>query len=219
MPTGSPVPRIPIPGTLEALEVAGVRRGVAGPTAGSTAWNLDAFAGRLTEISGDRATAALALVFLLIHEAQRRREPVVWIARADSIFFPPDADRAGVDLAALPVVRTRDLRSALRAADPLLRSGAFGLVVLDLGVAAALSIPEQTRLSGLAVRHGAALVCITDKDDARPSIGSLVSLRAEARRGERQGDQYRCEARVIKDKRHGPGWKHAEVCRAPDGLC
>ena len=30
---------------------------------------------------------------------------------------------------------------------------------------------------------------------------------------------FTCTARVLKDKRGGPGWQHVEVCRGPDGLC
>ena len=47
-------------------------------------------------------------------------------------FFPPDAAEGGVDLDALLVVRARDLSSMASAADQLARSGAFGLLVVDL---------------------------------------------------------------------------------------
>ena len=71
----------------------------------------------------------------------------------------------------------------------------------------------------LAKKHGAALLCITEKDSGHPSLGSLVSLRAEAVRTECTGDRFRCEVRVLKDKLRGPGWTHVEVCHGPDGLC
>jgi len=181
-------------------------------------WRLDAFRGRLCEISGDAAGAPLTMAFRLVHEAQRTGEPAAWIGRLDSTFYPPDVAEAGVDLAALPVVWTPDLKSAAGAADLLLRSGAFGLLLLDVGTGPRLSIPAQTRLAGLARQHHAALVCLTEKDDERPSLGSLVSLRVHAARGERHDDRFHCEVRAVKDKRRGPGWKHEEVCRAPDGL-
>ena len=188
-------------------------------TADPYVFNLRVLQGRLTEISGHRACASLTLVFRLVLEAQQSSEPVVWISRPESTFYPPDVADAGVDLGALPVVWARGTRRAARAADTLVRSGGFGLIVLDVGADDRLPIAFQSRLAGLAKKHGAALLCITEKEPQRPSLGSLVSLRAEAVRTRREGDRFRCEAQVLKDKRRGPGWKHVEVCRGPDGLC
>jgi len=182
-------------------------------------WTLATFAGRLAEISGDRATAALTLAFRLVLQVQRRGEPAAWIAARAGLFFPPDVAETGVDLAALAVVRVPGALVAARAADHLLRSGGFGVVVLDLGSDLGVPLHAQTRLAGLAQQHGTALVCLTENDAARPSLGSLVSLRAHTAKARDGQDRFRCEARALKDKRRGPGWKHAEVCRGPDGLC
>ncbi len=195
----------------------GVRRGLV-PLDVPAEWGLPAIAGRFVEISGGQATATLTLVFRLVLEAQRRGEPVVWITRKESAFYPPDVADAGIDLEALVVVRAPKTILAARAADYLLRSGGFGLVVLDMGAQACLPSPVQSRLVGLAKKHATALVCITEKDSDRPSLGSLVSLRAQAARTRRVGDRYHCEVRVLKDKRRGPGWTHEETLRAPDGL-
>jgi recombination protein RecA len=204
---------------LEELAANGIRRGLAA-SAVPVAWGLGALSGRLAEISGSHSCASLTLVFRLVLEAQTGQEPVAWITRRESVFFPPDAAATGVDLGALAVVWAPGTRRAARAADHLLRSGAFGLVVLDVGVDDRLAPPMQTRLAGLAHKHGSALVCITEKDGRRPSLGSLVSLRAEAVRTRPEaGDRFRCEVRVLKDKRRGPGWAHVEVCHGPDGLC
>jgi recombination protein RecA len=105
--------------------------------------------------AGARTTGAVSLV---VH-AQRRGEPVAWVERAAvGALYPPDLADAGVDLDRLVVVRVPDqprgaapstgkttrrdgrtprgrlggTTSALRAAELLLRSGAFGLVVVDL---------------------------------------------------------------------------------------
>ena len=195
-----------------------LQRGVVTPQAPAR-WQLSAFVGRFGELSGAEAGACLSLVFRLVLEAQRQGEPVVWVGRRESVFFPPDVAETGVDLAALPVVRTSDSLAAARAADYLVRSGAFGLTVLDLGARARLPLRAQTRLVGLAKKHDTALLCITEKEDDRPSLGSLVSLRAHVVRTQREGDRFHCEARVLKDKRSGPRWGHTEVCRGPDGLC
>ncbi len=182
------------------------------------AWKLEAIAGRLAEVSAGAAGAPLTAAFRLVLEAQRRREPVAWIGRKESPFFPPDVAEAGIDLAALPVVWAPDATAAAGAADLLVRSGAFGLVVIDLGARESFPIPVQARLAGLARQHGAAVVCLTEKEDGRASMGSLVAVRAHAARAGREKDRYRCETRVLKDKGGRPGGRHAEVCRGPDGL-
>ncbi|MCP3981001.1 MAG: recombinase A [bacterium] len=210
---------------LSSSGAAEIGRGLTAP-AETTVWRLSTLSGRFTEICNDRSGAALTLVFRLVLEAQRRQEPVAWITHGHSIFFPPDVAETGVDLGALPVVRAERTIQAARAADFLLRSGAFGMVVMDIGADTRLTLNVQTRLVGLAKKHACALVCITgDANAGRPRsatpgvLGSLVSLRAQTSRGERAGDRYRCEVHVIKDKRRGPGWKHGEECLGPDGLC
>ena len=184
-----------------------------------TVWNYATFTGRFGEISAQHASAALTLAFQLVLEAQRRNEPAVWVTGQTSAFYPPDAAEGAIDLDALIVVRVPDNRRSARAADALLRSGGFGLVVLDLGAdTRGLSPPMQSRLVGLAKKHQAALICLTEKETHRPSIGALVSIRAEALRKRDRDDRYTCRAQILKDKRRGPGWQHKEVFRGPDGL-
>ena len=181
-------------------------------------FSLAGFAGRFAEISADPSGAPLSFAMRLVLEAQRKREPVAWIGRRASPFYPPDVADAGVDLRALPVIWAPDPLAAARAADLLVRSGGFGLVVVDLGADARLPIAAQTRLAGLAREHECALVFLTEKNERRPSIGSLVSLRTHAVRTGQEASAFRCEAHAIKDKRRGPGWRYAEVFRGPDGL-
>jgi recombination protein RecA len=171
----------------------------------------------LIEVSASVAGAPLTLTFRLVLDAQRRGEPTAWIGRKDAPFYPPDVADAGIDLAALAVVWTKDAIAAAKAADLLVRSGAFGLVVLDLG-AATLPMHATSRLAMLARQHDAAIVCLTDKDAMRPSLGPLVSLRAHAASRVREGVGFRCEAIALKDKRGGTAWSLTEVCRGPDGL-
>ena len=181
--------------------------------------SLPAFAARLTEISASVSGAPLTLTFRLVLDAQRRGEPVAWIGRKDAPFYPPDAADTGVDLAALVVVWTGNAITAAKAADLLVRSGAFGLVVLDLGAEARLPMHATSRLAMLARQHDAAIVCLTDKDAVRASLGPLVSLRAHtASRARGEGGSFRCTASALKDKRGGATWNIVEVCRGPDGL-
>jgi recombination protein RecA len=180
-------------------------------------WALAELTGRLVEISGRGAVAPLSAAIALVHQAQEQGELTAWIALAGSTFFPPDVDDSGVDLESLAVVRVKDSRQAARCAEKLIRSGAFGLVTLDLGTDDDIPIALQGRLVSLAQRHDTAIVCVTEKEAPSPSIGSMVSLRVEARRfSVAGGTGYRIH--VIKDKRHGPSWSHEENARGPAGL-
>jgi len=169
------------------------------------------------ELSSWGGAGLLTLALDLVLQAQEEAEPVAWIT-GSSTFFPPDAARCGIDLDALPVIRVPDAKCAARTADKLLRSGAFGLVVLDLGTQSFISPPLQTRLLGLASKHEAAVLFLTEKPSDAPSLGSLVSLRAQAVRSRTGEDKFSCEARVVKDKRRGPGWSHRELRHGPAGL-
>lgn len=209
MAASRPVPK------LDGLIVAGdLRRGTS-----SKEWSLDTLAGRLVEISGSAATAALTAAAELILEAQHRGESAAWVTDRESTFFPPDFAAAGIDLAALPVIQVADSGKVSKIADTLLRSGGFAIVVLDLGARMVLSIKNQTRLAGLAKKYHSALVCLTRKARQAPSLGSLISLRAEINKKRTSFDRFTCELRIVKDKRRGPGWRHVEVCRGTDGLC
>ena len=181
-------------------------------------WTLSQVAGRLVEISSSGASASLTIVFGLVREAQKRKEPVGWVTSTESVFYPPDAVHSGIDLAALAVIRVLHRASIPRAGEKLLRSGGFGLVVLDLGTAD-VPMPLQSRLIGLAQHHHAGLVCLTEKESKTFSLGSLVSLRVHAQRQRSSDNQFVCRLRVLKDKRRGPTWSHEELCRGPAGLC
>jgi hypothetical protein len=123
-----------------------------------------------------------------------------------------------VDLAALVVVRAGSTIKAVRAADHLLRSGGFLLVVLDIVEDPALRMNVQSRLSGLANTHRCAVVCLTRKKADAPSIGSLVSLRGDTTVTRTGFDEFTWDIEIVKDKRRGPGWSHSGLCRGPEGL-
>jgi recombination protein RecA len=194
------------------------------PAGDAERWGLEALRGRLIELSARGATATLTAAIELVLEAQRAAEPVAWIALGHGTFYPPDVADTGVDLAALVVVCVVDATTAARAAERLLRSGAFGLVVLDFagGGDVELALAHQGRLVGLAQTHDAAVVCLTDKPAEAPSLGSLISLRAEARRSGTQLDRTGARSHdvtmhALKDKRRGPGWSRTIARRGPPG--
>lgn len=213
-----------VPGSARAsaavlsLDELRARRGAVSETAPAPArWSRAQLSGRLVELSGIGAVASLTAAVAVLLEAQGEGDPVAWVALPSSTFYPPDLADSGVDLEALIVVRAPSIEAAGKAADRLLRSGGFGLVVLDLGPNAVLPIPLQGRLVGLAQRHDAALLCLTEKPGDTASLGSMVSLRAEALRA-RDGDRFTVSVRALKDKQRGPGWAHDEPARGPAGL-
>lgn len=199
---------------LLSLDELRARRGAEQPDA---AWGLAAWRGRLVELSARGATATLTAAIEIVAEAQAQAEPVAWFTLGNATFYPPDVADSGVDLNALVVIRASDATALARAAERCLRSGAFGLVVLDLGATGDLSTQIQGRLVTLAQTHDAAIVCLTDKTEDTASLGSLVSLRAEAVRS-RSGAQFDVGVRVLKDKRRGPGFTKTLKRSGPAGL-
>jgi recombination protein RecA len=162
------------------------------------AWNLSQLTGRLVEVSAVGPSAVLTAAVGLVLQAQVQGEPVAWITPVDQSFYPPDLADSGVDLDALVVVRAPSSVASSRACERLLRSGAFGPVVVDAGAGVQLSTAHQ-------------------KSERQPSLGSLVSMRVEAVRERKEGT-YGYVVRAAKDKRRGPGWEHRERLRPPDGL-
>lgn len=182
------------------------------------AWTMAQLAGHIAELSAQGASAVTTLAMRLAHEAQCQGEPVAWVTDRRACFYPPDALDNGIDLEALAVVRLADPQTIGKAADYLVRSGAFGLVVLDLGAGVRLHDRQLTRLLGLARRHGTAIVCLTAKADGAPSLGPLVSMRGAVERERLGPGGFACRLRALKDKRRAPGWRHQEVCHGPAGL-
>jgi recombination protein RecA len=232
----------------DASRVPGVRRGAlrrrpAGDEKESPArWRHAEVVGRLVELSSHtgrslidradgagagvagaaRATTVLTLALALVRDAQRLGETTAWVGVDRDLFFPPDAAQAGIDLAALPIVRAPQPADVPRAAERLVRSGAFGLVVLDLTAAGRrVRVPPAllNRLAALAREHEAAVVCLTEKSADAASLGPLVSLRAAARRGASEVPG-RCLAvlDVLRDRRRPGRWRDTVACRAPEGV-
>ena len=178
---------------------------------------LPALASQLSELSGLGNSANLTMATQLILDAQQRGEVAAWITPADRIFYPVDIAESGVDLDTLVVIRVPDAIAAARSADRLARSGAFGLLVLDLCESDVLPLAALARLAGLAQQHRTAIVFVTQKDEHAPSLGSLIAMRGNTRRERVAPDTFRCTVHVVKDKRRGP-WTFEELCRGPAGL-
>ena len=145
--------------------------------------------GRLVELStpstGPSARTSTA-VSLLAH-AQQQGETAVWLQPQGGPLYPPDLGEAGIDLDALVVIHvpaSSGPHGACKAAELLLRSGAFGMLVLDLtaGVPPGSGEAWQGRLLALARQHHARGVLLTDKPSHAASLGPVVGLRIESTR-------------------------------------
>ena len=205
---------------LHLVRAADLEPGPGGAAqASSVPWSLEGLAGRLVELSGAPGAPFLSLACSLLRQAQDRGDLAVWVSAREDSFYPPDLAAAGVNLRALAVVRLADSPSAGRAADWLLRTGAFALVVLDLGRDPELAVGLQGRLAQLARRRSTAVLVLTEKTREAPSLSSLVAVRAEALRRRGPEGRFRCGVRFLKHKRRAPGGQHAEVFLGPPGLC
>lgn len=198
---------------------------------GEVPWGLPLLLGRLTEISGSGASGVLSCALGLVAEAQRneaRYGPPAWVGSTGSLFFPPDAVRAGVSPERLVLLRLPSPAARFHAATTLARSGAFGLVVVDLADSGRApadlaptdfagtdpagprrtgergaprnggGIPPLARLAGLAHRNRSAVVALTEKPATAPSLDPRVLGRYDASHAE---DGLLLT--VVKDKRRG----------------
>ncbi len=176
------------------------------------------------ELSGGMP-GKLSIATRLVARAMQAGEPVVWVTpREAPTFYPPDLIELGIDLDALSVVRMPESAGAhglVRAAEVVLRAGAFGLVVLDLSHAA---LPKgqlawQSRLSGLVRMHQSRLLLITSSARDAPSIGPLISLRIEPALAQVTGSSGRAvlSQRALKSKLGMPIDPSPDVRRYPAG--
>lgn len=187
------------------------------PTAPGHSWSLASLRGRIVELRNTGASGALTWCFDLIYEAQHGGEPVAWISATDSLFYAPDARENGIDLGGLIVVRLKDAKQASRAASILLKSGAFGLLIVDLGEDLWIPRPLQKRISHDVRTYESTLVYLTT-----PSPGDEASLESASLRAEPHIESRRSEListlEVKRDRRSGTAWGLEEVCRGPIGM-
>lgn len=196
--------------------------------------------GRLVELSapahgaGARTSTAVAL----LRRAQREGETAAWIlpaAPVGGLLYPPDLHDGGIDLDALVVVHVPASEGAAglgKAAEMLLRSGAFGLLVVELGALESTKVDRsegpsklaatrtawQGRLLGLARQHEARVLLLTEKPSHADSLGPLVGLRVEPRRTRKADGSFCVEHQVLKNKSGAPVSPAAELFLGTAGL-
>ncbi|MBK6917281.1 MAG: hypothetical protein IPH07_07770 [Deltaproteobacteria bacterium] len=193
--------------------------------------------GRIVELSGlpegGGSTARTTTAVSLVRYVQASGDTSAWIQPRGGPLFTPDLQDAGIDLDALVVVHVGTaplLHGLCKAAELLLRSGALGLVVVDLTDAAveARGGPAMTawlgRMLGLARQHDSRIVLLTEKPTHADSLGTLVSVRIESQRhrvhAQSWGPEgaFTVEHHVIKNKSGAPFDVVPDRHRAPDGL-
>jgi recombination protein RecA len=198
------------------------------PSPGSTALPLAVrlLPGRIVECSGpaDGASARTSTAVALVRHVQAAGETVAWIQRAGGSLFVPDLHDAGIDLDALVVVHipTAHARAGMcKAAELLARSGAFGLVVVDLEAdcnGGAAITAWLGRMLGLARQHDSRVVLLTEKPTHADSLGTLVGLRIESRRRLDARGAFVVDHHVIKNKSGAPFDVAPDPYRHPDGI-
>jgi hypothetical protein len=157
--------------------------------------------GRLTEILGGRGTGRTTLTRQLVAGAIAAGR---WVAYVDGTrtLWPRDWT-AMAGTRRLWIIRPPNDNRVAWCADVLLRSGAFGLVVLDGGPP--LPRPVALRLTRLASDHDTAVVIVGDE---RAIVGSAVRLRVHRRRADL------AVIRIVVEK--GGTHQSVEVCCAID---
>ncbi len=185
-------------------------------TSPSNVWNFENLSGRLVEVSQHKPSGAFTLAANLIKHAQKLGRGVAWVAGTDSIFYPPDFSQSGVDLSRLPIVWALGKLNSLMSTELLLRSGAFGLLLVDLGWDWRINDASLGRLGKLLEVWGSAIVFLTRKTPEQASIGSLISLRLVLTRS--GVGPFTILGRITRDRRHGGESQEKKVYHGPCGL-
>ena len=138
------------------------------------------------------------------------------LTRDDRLVVGDLAER-GVDLFSVAVIRTgAGEADALTAAEWLLRSGAFGLLVVDAGAGWKVGDAALGRLQKLAERSQAAVVFLTRKRRHDPSLGSRISLRGcMVKSGE---EPIQVDIHVVRDKRANSSFRLCRRYHGPSGM-
>ncbi|HEX6965663.1 MAG TPA: hypothetical protein VF166_07665 [Gemmatimonadaceae bacterium] len=160
-----------------APDRAGVATGIEALDAALPARGLPR--GRLTELLGARGSGKTTLLRTLVEHTVKQAVRVAYIDARRTL---APRDWAHVSAASSPgitMVRPKTPTAGAWCADVLLRSGAFGLVILD--GAPPLTRSVAVRLTRLAREADAALVVVAEDEHGATSMGGALRLRVERR--------------------------------------
>ena len=162
--------------------------------------------GTLATLEGPSSAGRTAVLARMLAGAARHALAAVI---DDGTLYPPDLERAGVDLARVLIVQAHTPAEIARSADILLRSKAFALVAMP---AAALRGTVWSRLCGLAQKSDALLLVLALQPGTELAYFASTRVRCAIDRavwsrcgvlGELSG--YEMHAHVLKHKRAAPG--------------
>jgi hypothetical protein len=140
--------------------------------------------GSLTEIYGAASSGRTSLLLSIMAQATAREEFCA-LVDTDDAFDPQSAAAVGVELERVLWVRCGgNAEHALKAADLLIQSGGFGLIVMDLGdtpphTAGRISLTSWFRLRRGVEHTPTALVVM----EQQPNAKSCAALALQMRRG------------------------------------
>ena len=168
--------------------------------------------GEVVALTGEGTCGKVTLALRAVAGAQRDGGMAMWVDPARS-FDALAAQRSGVDLARVIVVRPRSRDEILLAAGAGLRGDGFLMVVVDLGPSFA-QIASPDALSSVVPRvrgSTAALVVVSDAPARRISLPTFVFERAgwESRHGRTTG--WSVAVRRLGDARSDPALLEAAV--------
>lgn len=177
--------------------------------------------GHLIELARGPGAAATTAAAQIALAAQREGDPVAWIQPEGGALYPPDLAAVGVDLAGLLVIHVpadRGRAGLPKAAELLLRSGAFGAVIIDMhGCRPPRGGAWLGRLGSLAREHDCRCVFLATR--ASGSLGPLISLRLRAARRRTRPGRFVIDTEVLKDKSGArPSLIGPPLHRGPAGL-
>jgi hypothetical protein len=171
--------------------------------------------GHLVEVEACPGGATTTLSAAVVFEAQQSGRCAAWVTTRADLPLAEDLAAWGIDLRALLFVRAPDARAAGRAAERLLRTGAWAAVVLEPG-AFVFEPARVGRLSRLAASHHAT-VLVRREGRAGPG-SSLVGMRVQAIRERPAGARPRFTVNVLRHRRGGAGAQWTTTCDGPPGL-
>ncbi|MGE0791348.1 MAG: hypothetical protein AB7S26_37080 [Sandaracinaceae bacterium] len=162
--------------------------------------------GRLIELAAGPASARTSVAAQILLAAQREGDLVAWVEGVGSTAFPPDLARAGLDLDALLFVRLRDEAGPAarpKAAEILMRTGAFGAIALDVSD---VRLPRGQawlgRLGTLA--RDRECRCVLLSGESESSLGSMVATRARVSRRRVRAGRFALETEALKHRSPEP---------------
>jgi hypothetical protein len=125
-------------------------------------------------LCGEEASGRTTMAMSVVAAACREQRLSAWVDGPAEL-YPPAALNHGIDLQRLLIVRPKAPGQLVWTAVQLLRSGAFGCVVLDVNrTGLVLSLTDSKKLLDAARAGGSLLVVLSSKSAAAPSVPRLT---------------------------------------------